>query len=250
MSEKNNVEREVCSSAENRNDSKIRRKLKGKRVMIHEFLRNPIKIVSKMKIVAEERREVQKKDIALKFEEIFKRKSRLTSPKKVVKKKKAIPTAPLRRSGRLSNTSATSSGPPCREPVDNDVMEIVEKKLQVDEDAVMISMNLNDPAVGEVDDKNEECSQDKVGQIEGIPVSDNAGEVTDKKLDVYENMEKKNEEVLDEAKNSIDKTDIMKPTEITTNEHQEPMNEENPEAVKEIPCEEAFAFPTFNLNIS
>ncbi|KMZ56100.1 hypothetical protein ZOSMA_99G00300 [Zostera marina] len=40
MSEKNNVEEFGCSSAENRNDYEIRRKLKGKGVMIHESPRN------------------------------------------------------------------------------------------------------------------------------------------------------------------------------------------------------------------
>ncbi|KMZ56333.1 hypothetical protein ZOSMA_96G00060 [Zostera marina] len=153
MSEKNNVEQFGCSSAEKRNDSEIRRKLKGKRVMIYESPRNHSKSASKIKNVAEDRREVQKRAIAIKFEEIFKKKPGMTSPKKVVKKKKDIPSVSLRRNGRLSNTSATSSGPPCSEPIDIDVMEIVEKKQHVGEDAAKISMDLNDPVVGEVDKK-------------------------------------------------------------------------------------------------
>lgn len=106
MSEKNNVEQELCSSAEKKNDSEMRSKLKGKRVMIHESPRNdsemrrklkvkgvmihesprkPIKSASKIRTITEERREVQKKENALKFEEIFKRKPRVINPKKVVK---------------------------------------------------------------------------------------------------------------------------------------------------------------------
>ncbi|KMZ62506.1 hypothetical protein ZOSMA_45G00470 [Zostera marina] len=127
-------------------------------------------------------------------------------------------------------------------------MEIVKKKRHVDEDAAKISMVLNDHVVGEVDKKNEEYMEEKVTNNEGIQVSDNAGEGTSNKLDVSGDMEKKDEEVLDVAKNSIDITDITKPVDITANELQEPIIEDNEEAI--IKNQETFVFPTFNLNIS
>lgn len=71
------------------------------------------------------------------------------------------------------------------------VMEIVEKKLQVDEDPVKISMNLNDTAAKEINDKNEECSPQKLGQKEGSLVSDNAGVVSDKKNRIFLLMRKR-----------------------------------------------------------
>ncbi|KMZ73989.1 hypothetical protein ZOSMA_137G00040 [Zostera marina] len=110
-SDMNSVEQEDCFIETELCDSDRRRKMKGKEVQDHESRGHWIEPKSPFKIrnLVLERREKQKKEVEAKFEELF---GKRVSAKKTQKskKEKSKPTiTSMRRSGRLSATSVTSS---------------------------------------------------------------------------------------------------------------------------------------------